>query len=337
MPFHDMDDQLITLIPKVELHLHLDTSLSYEGVLRLRPSVTPDEFARDYVAPRRCADLTEFLCRSPKGYGLLQSRDALRIVVEDVFEQLVADNVIYVELRFAPFLHLERGLTPSAVVDIVDAAVTDMSNKTGVEARLILCTLRHYSEGQSMATVKLVDQFRDRRVVAFDLAGDEAGFPIGPHVAAFRYAHEVGIKTTAHAGEARGPESVWETLELLAPSRIGHGIRSSEDPTLVELLRCTHTHLEVCPSSNVQLVESIQSWTDHPIERLRTSGVSLNINCDNRMLNGTSLNREYELVATHFRWTTEEFLVANRNALRHAFIDEGTRMRLGNRLMNASL
>ena len=108
-----------------------------------------------------------------------------------------------------------------------------MIRETGIEARLILCTLRHFSESQSMETAKLVEDFRDSRVAALDIAGDEAGFPLAPHIPAFRYAAGRGLFRTAHAGEALGPESVWETLEHLAPTRIGHGTRSIEDPALV--------------------------------------------------------------------------------------------------------
>ena len=321
-------------LPKVELHLHLDTSLSYDVVSRLRPSVSVDEYRRDYLAPSRCANLADFLRRSPKGFGLMQTRDALRAVVEDIFAQLARDNVIYAELRFAPLLHLAGGLSSHDVVHVVDSAVESMSEQTGIEARIILCTLRHFSEAQSLETVYLVHEFNARRVVAFDIAGDEAGYSLDEHKPAFDYAHERGLHTTAHAGEARGPESVWETLARLKPGRIGHGVRSCEDPLLVDRLVRDGVHLEVCPSSNVQLVESISEWAAHPIERLRSAGVSLNVNCDNRMLNNTSLNKEYAMVRANFAWTPEIFEATNVAALRHAFVDLETKRRLLERLFN---
>ncbi|MGH9202990.1 MAG: adenosine deaminase [Vicinamibacterales bacterium] len=321
--------------PKVELHLHLDCSLSCDGLMRLRPSVTPDEYRREYVAPARCSNLAEFLSRVPKVLKLLQTREALAVLVEDVFEQLQRDHVLYAELRFAPLLHTADGLSPEQVVDIVDKAVEAMVRRTGIEARVILCTLRHYTEQESLATVELVRAFRHRRVAALDLAGDEAGFPLEPHITAYRYAHEHGLKTTAHAGEARGPDSVWETLRELAPARIGHGIRSIEDPDLTGHLCRAGVHLEVCPSSNVQMVESIPSWPMHPVERLRNAGVSLSINTDTRMFTPTTLTREYALIREHFDWTAETLLASNIAALHHAFIDDETKAILLTRLTEA--
>jgi adenosine deaminase len=322
-------------LPKVELHLHIDCTLSYDGLRRLRPSVTLDEYRREYIAPVPCANLAEFLARVPNVLALLQTREALGVMVEDVFDQLAADGVIYAELRFAPLLHTSAGLSPETIVDTVDAAVDTLVRRTGIEARIILCTLRHFSESEGLTTAGLVRDFRHRRVVALDLAGDEAGCPLQPHIAAYRYAHQHGLRTTAHAGEAAGPESVWETLRELAPERIGHGIRSIEDPALVEHLRRTGIHLEVCPSCNVQLVESIDTWSDHPLDRLRAAGVSVNINTDTRAMMAITLTDEYARAREHFGWTTELLCASNVAALRHAFVDESTRERVMGRLTRA--
>src|SRR5690348_15185789 len=113
------------LLPKVELHLHLDCSLSFDLVSRLEPSITAQEFRRDFVAPQKCSDLMDAISRAHRAVSLLQTRSALRLATEDVFEQLAADNVIYAELRFAPLLHLERGLTAREVVAIVERATDD--------------------------------------------------------------------------------------------------------------------------------------------------------------------------------------------------------------------
>jgi adenosine deaminase len=324
-----------TQLPKVELHLHLDCSLSWAGLRRLKPEVTAEEYAREFVAPARCANLAEFLSRVPKVLALLQSEEVLALLVEDVFEQLQQDGVIYAELRFAPLLHRQGGLAPERVVDVVDAAVERMARRTGIAARIILCTLRHYTEDDSLRTAALVWAFRDRMVVALDLAGDEAGFPLRPHVAAFRYAHEHGLRTTAHAGEALGPASVWETLEALRPDRIGHGVRSIEDDRLVARLRDGQVHLEVCPSSNVQLIESLPEWPRHPVDRLARAGVSLSINTDTRMLTPTTLTREHELMRRHFGWTTEMLAASTLEALRHAFADQATKATLSARVLEA--
>jgi adenosine deaminase len=170
-----------------------------------------------------------------------------------------------------------------------------------------------------MQTAELVEKFRGSRVVALDLAGDEASFPLDAHIAAYRYAREHSLNRTAHAGEALGPESVWETLRVLDPQRIGHGTRSYEDPSLIEALRQQHIHLELCPSANVQIIPSILSMPEHPIDRLYHAGVSLNINSDSRMLTPTTLTREYEILHRVFNWTVQDFQRANLMGVEAAF------------------
>ena len=325
------------LVPKVELHLHLDCSMSYGCVKRLAPGTSPEEYRRDYIAPMPCANLKEFLDRSARGVALLQTEDALRLSVEDLFEQLVADRVIYAEIRFAPLLHLQKGLTPERVVEVIERATASMIRSTGVEARLILCTLRHFDEQQSLQTAKLVRAFRSSTVAGFDIAGDEAGFPLDAHLSAFRFAHEHGIHITAHAGEACGPKSVWDALEHLKPSRIGHGIRSIEDAGLVDHLRDRGVHLEICPSSNVQIVESISRWQDHPIDKLYRAGVPLNVNTDCRMLTDTTLAAEYTQIHQHFGWNEEDFRQTNLAAIRAGFCDEQTKARLEQQLKPQAL
>jgi adenosine deaminase len=322
-------------LPKVELHFHIDCSLSFDAVSRLAPGVSRAEYERDYVAPARCTNLAEFLTRAPKGFLLMQTEDALQLVAEDVMQQLAADGVIYAELRFAPLLHTERGLSPQRVVAIVDRAVDRLIRETGVEARLILCTLRHFTETQSMQTVQLVEEFRGTRVVALDIAGDEAGFPLAPHIGAYRYAREHGLFRTAHAGEGLGPESVWETLRALDPHRIGHGTRSYEDPELVAHLIRERIHLELCPSSNVQIIPSIHSMEEHPIDRLYRAGVSLNVNTDSRMLTPTNMTREYEHLQRVFHWGAEDLLRTNVMGLDAAFLDDSVKQHLRKRFLGA--
>jgi adenosine deaminase len=318
-------------LPKIELHLHLDCSPSYAVAHDIDPSITGDDFRRDFIAPAKCANLMDFLSRAPNCIRLMQSEENLRLVTLDVFEQLRDDGVIYAEIRFAPLLHLEQGLSPESVIQAVDEATAEAIRHTGVEGRIILCTLRHYTEEQSLQTARLVEQFKGTRVVALDIAGDEAGYPIGPHLAAFQYAAARGLFCTAHAGEAAGPESVRETLDLLRPSRIGHGVRSVEDPELVDRLIRDRIHLEVSPESNVQ-TNVCHAYADHPIDRLRGAGVSIGVNTDCRTISDVTLTEEYERVAEAFGWGSEDFLSCNLNALAAAFIPGTVRSNLEERL-----
>ena len=265
----------------------------------------------------------------------MQSEDSLRLVTEDVFQQLVEDGVIYAEIRFAPLLHTEQGLSPERVISVVERSVDRLTRETGMQAGLILCTLRHFTEEQSMLTASLVENFRGSRVVALDIAGDEAGFPLDAHIGAYRYAREHGLFRTAHAGEGLGPESVWETLRLLDPQRIGHGTRSIEDPKLVEHLRQERIHLELCPSSNFQIIPSIGCMEEHPIDRLYRAGVSLNVNSDSRMLTPTTLTKEYESLQRVFNWSEEDLLRANLMGLEATFLNDGMKQQLKKRLLES--
>jgi adenosine deaminase len=318
-------------LPKVELHLHLDCALSFEVVSQINPAINRSEWQQQFVAPVKCTNLADFLTRAVKGFQLMQTKEQLALVVQDLFRQLAAANIIYAEIRFAPLQHLEQGLTPVEVVQCTEEAVSAAISKTGIEARLLLCTLRHYSAAQSMATIKLAEQFAGSRVAGFDIAADEAGFPIDNHIAAFKYAKEKGIPCTAHAGEANGAASVWETLEYFGPTRIGHGVRSIEDPELVRHLVRNNIHLEVCPSCNVQ-INLYNTYKDHPIDRLYKAGVSLSVNTDAPTIVDIDLSREYGKLSATFGWSADDFYQCNVYALQAAFLPQQEKDRLMQKL-----
>ncbi len=314
-------------LPKVELHLHLDCSLSFDVVQQLNPQISEEEYREKFIAPDKCRDLADYISRSESAVALMQDREALQLVTEDLFTQLEADGVIYAEIRFAPLLHTRKDLSPEEVVNIVNKAVDEQAKATGIEAGIILCTLRHYSDDQSMETVKLVEQFLGSRVVGFDIAADEAGFPIDNHIPAFEYANKQGLNCTAHAGEACGAESVWETIKHFNPSRIGHGVRSAEDNELLDYLREHNIHLEVCPTSNVQtnVFETIQ---DHSIDMLYKEGISLSINTDTRTISNVTLDEEYQTLSDIFDWDVDQLYRCNFEAIDHAFTDDTTKEKL---------
>jgi adenosine deaminase len=308
-------------LPKIELHLHLDCSLSYEVVQQIAPSISYETYRESFIAPPKCTDLADYLTRAVKGTELMQTKAELRLVTLDLCRQLKKDNVIYAEIRFAPLLHLEKGLTPEEVVQTVNDAATEGMAETGITVGLILCTLRHYSEAQSMETVQLVMQFKGSNVAGFDIAADEAGFPIDNHIRAFDFAQKNGLNVTAHAGEAKGADSVWETLENFHPSRIGHGVRSAEDPELLRFLKKEGIHLEVCPTSNVQ-TNVVPTIKDHPADRIYHSGVSMSVNTDARTISNTTLTREYQVLQKEFDWGKTHFLKCNLEAIEHAFTSD---------------
>lgn len=321
-------------LPKIELHLHLDCSLSYEVVKTIRPGTSLEEYNSKYVFPSKCTDLADYIQRAYSGIALMQTTKNIRLVILDLFKQLKEDNVIYAELRFAPLQHLEQGLDARTVIETARDAIIEESTKTGIKCGLILCTLRHFSEAQSVETVELLREYLDDTVVAFDIAADEAGFPIDNHIKAFRIAKEYNIPCTAHAGEAKGPESVWETLKHFHPSRIGHGVRSIEDPELIRFLKNNNIHLEVCPVSNV-IINIVDAFDQHPVDSLFRENVSLSINTDARALMNNDLTSEYRLLSNTFNWKMAEFMKCNLEAIKHAFTDNRTKAELRSRILKA--
>lgn len=317
----------IATLPKVELHVHLDCSLSYRVVEQLRPGIREQEYRDLFIAPFPSQDLNEYIDTASHGIELMQDRTGLQAVTLDLFEQLARDQVIYAEIRFAPLEHLRQGMSPEAVVETVLEAMNAAQTQYGIRAGLILCTLRHYAAKQSMQTAQLVIKYHDQGVVAFDIASDEAHYPVDNHVQAFQIVHEAGIPCTAHAGEARGPESVWETLQDFQPQRLGHGVRSIEDPSLMRYLKEHRIFLEVCPTSNIQ-TQVFRTIADHPINALFRYGIPLCINTDGRTLSDTTLTKEYLLIRDAFDWTLEDFIQTNLDALDAAFLADHVREEL---------
>ena len=320
--------------PKVELHLHLDCSIGYPAASQIDPGISQEIFERDFVLDQPCKDLADFLSKIPRSLNLMQEAHHLQLVTKELIHQLIKQHVVYAEIRFAPLLHTEKGLSSREVVSSVLTAMKPSVRDYDLPLGLILCTLRHFTEKESLETVHLAHEFKDKGVVGIDLAADEAGFPITAHRSAFQYARQNNINRTAHAGEALGPESIWETLERLQPQRIGHGVRAIEDPKLVQHLVESKIHLEVCPGCNV-LIGVFPDLESHSVDRLLKAGISLNINTDGHTLPKSNLNMEYQSLENVFSWGKNEFLKTNRYAMQAAFTDSATKTRIIGQLEHA--
>ncbi len=325
--------QQLQQLPKVELHVHLDCSLSFQVVQKLLPETTEEEYNERFVAPENCGSLVEYIKCASASIDIMQTKEQLELVTQDFIEQLKADNVIYCEVRFAPLQHLNQELTAKEVVETVNETISKATVDLEMEVRLILCSLRHFSEAQSLETVQLVHVFKGTNVVGFDLAADEAGYPIDEHKSAFEFARENGIPCTCHAGEACGPKNVWEAIDELHVQRIGHGVRSYEDSTLMEYLKEKDVHLEVCPTSNIK-TGIYPKLANHNIDKIYRSGVSLSVNTDGRSLSNVSLFDEYKNLNTHFDWKLKDYLATNLFAIEAAFVDDETKTSLKKKLLD---
>lgn len=322
-------------IKKVELHVHLDTCLSFQYMQKISPGIGLDEFHSTFIAPDRCRDLGDFISKIAPQIEILQTRKAITLAVDDLFQQLAADNVIYAEIRFAPLLHTVLGLTGEEIVETVISAIQHCSQLYSIEAGLLLCTLRHFTGPESMYTANLVLKYQGQGVVGLDLAADEAGSSLENHIEAFELVSHAGGNVIAHAGEACGAASIEETLDKLKVSRIGHGVRCIEDQRVIDRLIREEILLEICPSCNL-VCNVFNTIEDHPVNLLKERGIRLNINTDARTVVNTTLNDEYQRLHDAFNWSTADFIRCNEHAIAASFIDNASKQRLLKKLTCSS-
>jgi adenosine deaminase len=318
-------------LPKVELHLHLDCSLSLQAVQRLVPGMTEARYRAEFLAPRKCRSLVDYFRYLAAPLALLHTREGLRVAAIDLMRQLAEDGVIYAEIRFAPHLHREQGLSTEAVVETVLAALAEGERLYPVTTRLLLCALRPEKAAQGLDLLRIAERYAGQGVAGLDLAGDEAGYSLAEHIPMFRAAAERGVPVTAHAGEATGAESVRAVVAELGVRRVGHGVRAIEDPRVIDLLLENNVHLEVCPSCNIQ-IDVFDAYEGHPIDRLVRRGVSVGVNTDARGPTDLTLTQEYERLHNVFGWDEAEFRRANLAAIDKAFVSAEIKARLRERV-----
>ena len=320
-------------IPKVELHLHLDCSLSFDVVNRINPLIEIDEYRSSFQAKPNSTSLKDYINCADRAIELMQTRENLELVVEDLFKQLKKENVIYAEIRFAPLLHCSQNLDENKVVEIICNKAKIESEKNDINYGLILCTLRHYSKKQSLKTVRLVNQYKNNGVVGFDIAADEAGYPLDNHIEAFNYAKSNGLNITAHAGEAKGPESIWESIKKLHTKRIGHGVRCVEDLELVSYLSENDYHLEISLTSNIK-TRTYKTFEEHPLNKIYNSSISISLNTDGRTISNTDLSLEYKIAEEKFGWTIDKIKKCNLEAIKHSFTSSSNKSKLIEKIIN---
>ena len=266
------------------------------------------------MRPRRGKDLNEYLEKFAFPGSLLQKPEAITRAVENLRKELKDQGLLYAEIRFAPQLHLLKGLTQRQVVE---AAVEGLK-ADGVKAELILCCMRgDRNHEENMETVRLTAEFLGKGVCATDLAGAEALFPNPGFEDLFGLARELKVPFTIHSGEALGPESVYQALAFGA-KRLGHGVRSVEDPNLLKRLAEEQVTLELCPTSNLN-TNIFASIEDYPLVALMNAGVRVTINTDNIMVSGVTLESEWEKVIRTFGLTDDQILTLQKNAAEAIF------------------
>jgi adenosine deaminase len=313
----------LRVLPKAELHLHLDGSMRPETAVELAAEIgmaldLPAARLR-MVGPERCDNQAALLEFFDLPISLLQTAAALRRVSVELVDALIEDGVTYAEIRWAPRLHLTAGLSVTDVIEAVSSGIAEAATRHGPRTPLVGLIVTAMRSHPPMANVELaqVAGAFGRPVIGFDLAGLEAEYPAPPHAAAFRAAREAGLSLTAHAGEVPGPQRVREALDLGA-RRVAHGVTAAEDPDIVTLLQARDVTLDMCPRSNVQ-AGIVAALAAHPIGFLHRAGVSVTLSTDDRTVSGTTLSEELAGLAAAQPLSRTELAEIAVNAYRRAF------------------
>lgn len=299
-------------IKKIELHVHLDGSVKIDTISKLS-NMSYDEVKTKMQVDKSCNSLKDYLEKFDLPLKYMQTRENLKEITKELVDDLVKDNVIYVEIRFAPILHTKEGLS---LEDVVDAVISG-ADHSKIEVNLILCMMRGDTFNNNYQVINLADKYLNRGVCAIDLAGNEKEYPNYLYKDLFMIAKEKNIPFTIHSGEADGKDSVIEALKF-NPKRLGHGINLEGDLKLIEEIKKKDILLEICPTSNVQ-TKAIDSITNHPIYKYYKFGIPISINTDNRTVSNITLTSEYNMLKEVFPFTKEDFIKINKIALEHSF------------------
>ena len=339
----------ITRAPKVLLHDHLDGGLRPQTVIDLAaehgydalPSTDVEELAAWFHSGADRRDLDLYLETFQHTVGVMQHGDALRRVAAECAADLADDGVVYAEVRFAPELHLQAGLTLDEVVESVLAGFEEGSAGRPIEIGTLITAMRHAANSTEIADLAIA--FRDDGVVGFDIAGSEAGNPPTRHLAAFQKVAQANFHITIHAGEAFGLPSIWEAVQICGAERLGHGVRIVDDieidadgnvslGRLASFVRDRRVPLEMCPTSNVNTGVAA-SIAEHPIGLLRRLRFRVTVNTDNRLMSDVSMSSEFAALAEAFGydWTDFEWLTVN--AMKSSFWPFDKRLRLINEVI----
>lgn len=311
----------IRKMPKVELHLHLDGSLSIGLACKLSGLSFKKVFDKMVVSPK-IDSLSEYLTKFDFPISLMQTKENLELVAQDIVNRLASQNVIYAEIRFAPMLHTKNGLTYD---EIISSILKGLNSNKKIKTNLILCLMRGCSPFDNMKTLDAAYKYLGKGVCAIDLAGDEDKYPLDDYYKYFELANKRNIPFTIHAGEVK-EEEIRKALSL-NPKRLGHGIAAIKDNDLCNLIKAKDVLLEICPTSNVQ-TEFVEKYEEHPIKKLYEKDVLVSINTDNSSISNVTITEEYIKLYETFNFTIDDFRKMNINAINHAFLSDKEKKRL---------
>lgn len=317
-------------IPKVELHVHLETSLRLRRLAeQTHPGRSPFSGEPHLIAAPgaftgydRLRRL-RYAGRAGRIPDEVYTSENITRITADLLAAAAAQNVCYVEVRVGG----RRGFAALGVrgmLEAMAAAAEEADRRSGVRSAFLVTLVRERGPEEAEAIVAEAAACRDLRVVGVDLAGDEANYPPAMFMRAVDKARSAGLGITVHAGEFTGPTSIWIAIHQLGAQRIGHGIRAVEDPELLAYLRGHKVTLEICPTSNIRLGLA-PSISEHPVRALLAAGVPLTVNSDDPMLLDTDITRELAALRDALRLSGDVVATLIRNAARAAFLSDDAR------------
>lgn len=318
------------LLPKAEIHLHLEGSIDLETLVTLRARRGDDhgpEARRGLGALYRHRDFRDFLAHFRDLCAELQAPDDFALATSRLAARLRRDNVRHAEVMCSVGIFARRGLPPAEILDAVGAAAAEAERAGGPRLRFLLDGVRQWGPAAMEELVEIAAAARGTRVIGIGMGGDESAWPAEAFADVFRAARALGLRTTVHAGEFDGPRSVWQAIEVLEVERIGHGIRALEDTELVRTLVRRRLPLECCPTSNLRTGVAA-SWETHPVAALHRAGAFVTVNSDDPALFGTTLGDEWRALGGPMGLARDDARRIGRNTIEAAFLDAAERAAL---------
>ncbi|EJO5349473.1 adenosine deaminase [Clostridium botulinum] len=318
-------------LPKIELHCHLDGSLRVDTILDIAkkdniplPTYDKKELINYVSIMDDCNSLDEYLNKFFIPSKVMQTKENLKRISFELLEDASKDNVKYIEVRFAPLLHIENGLTIEEIIESVLEGIHEAENLYDIKGNLILGCMRNMDTDSAFEVVSKGAKFIGKGVVALDLcAGEEPHFP-GKYVEVLKVAKEYGYRITIHAGEAGVGENVFEAITLLNAERIGHGIYIKNCQKAYKLVKEKNITLEVCPTSNLH-TKACESYETHPFIEFLKDGIKVTINTDNMTVSNTTITKELEMLNKFCGLSIEDYKTVYINAVDACFASSKTK------------
>lgn len=311
-------------IKKAELHCHLDGSLDIPTTLEILKSegkdYTLESLTKEMTVSPGCTSLEEYLQKFALPGSVMQTKEQLETLSYGLGKTAAGDGVKYIETRFAPSFHKQKGLSFAEIIESVDAGLKKAEAEFGIKTGIIVCAMRGLELEENLAMVKAAREFLGNGVVSCDLAGAETPYPVSQFADVFALAKKLDMPYTIHAGECGDPKSVWGAIELGA-SRIGHGVASVKDKNVMKLVKDKGILLELCPTSNLQ-TKAFDDISEYPILQFLDAGIKVNLNTDNRTVSGIDLTNEYELIGNTFMLTERDFDEMYQAAIETSFASD---------------